>query len=130
MMEKNGKTLGEQWGIVPWLTIRIDEQPAWLKDLVLPHCDDNKFGRQGVCDLAFVAPTSAAVMKQKARRLKPAIDPDGTIWVVYPKAEFNEKYNFDSTIEEIVSSIESMGLKTVKTVAVNDELLSISVRVA
>ena len=76
-MRKPDKSLAEKWGIMPWLKIRIDNDPAWLRELVEPLCEDTKMARQGVCDIAFVAPTSAAEWKQKARRLKLAIDPDG-----------------------------------------------------
>jgi hypothetical protein len=127
-MNDTDNKLGEKWGIVPWLTIRIDEQPEYLKELVLTYCDDNKLAKQGVCDLAFVAPTSAAVWKQKARRLKPAIDPDGTIWVLYPRDEFKEKYRFDGSLDEMVAIVKDLGLKKSKTISVNDELVSISFR--
>lgn len=127
-MKDSEKTVGDKWGIVPWLKIRIDEQPAYLKELVLAFCDDNKIAKQGVCDLAFVAPTSAAVWKQKARRLKPAIDPDGTIWVLYPRDEFKEKYRFDGSLDEMVAIVQDLGLKKNRTIIVNKELVSISFR--
>jgi len=123
-MQDNGTSVGKKWGIVPWLTIRIDEQPEYLKDLVTQYCEDNKFARQGVCDLAFVAPTSAAVWKQKARRLKPAIDPDGTIWVIYPRDEYREKYHFDGSLEEMIAIVRDLGLVKGNDVPINDELLS------
>lgn len=123
-MAKIQKTLAEKWGIMPWLKIRIDREPAYLKDLIMPLCDDNKFVAQGVCDLAFVAPTSAAEWKQKARRLRPAIDPDGVIWVIYPKDEFREKYNFDGSLPEMVQIVKELGLKNTKLVSVNNELTS------
>ena len=90
----------------------------------MPLCDDNKFVLQGVCDLAFVAPTSAAEWKQKARRLRPAIDPDGVIWVIYPKDEFREKYHFDGSLPEMVQIVKELGLKNTKLVSVNNELTS------
>lgn len=123
-MAKIQKTLAEKWGIMPWLKIRIDREPAYLKELIMPLCDDNKFVLQGVCDLAFVAPTSAAEWKQKARRLRPAIDPDGVIWVIYPKDEFREKYNFDGSLPEMVQIVKELGLKNTKLVSVNNELTS------
>ncbi|PLX24108.1 MAG: hypothetical protein C0600_13570 [Ignavibacteria bacterium] len=124
-MSKQQKSLAEKWGIIPWLKIRIDREPAYLEELIRPLCDDNKFVTQGVCDLAFVAPTSAAELKQKARRLRPAIDPDGVIWVLYPKEEFREKYNFDGSLEEMVEIVKSLGLRQTKLVAVNTELTSV-----
>ena len=123
-MAKLQKSLAEKWGIVPWLKIRIDPEPEYLKDLVIPLCDDNKFARQGTCDLAFVAPSSAAEWKQKARRLKPAIDPDGVIWVIYPKEEFREKYEFDGSLPEMVQIVKDLGLKNTRQVSVNAELTS------
>ena len=90
--------------------------------MIKPLCDDNKFVSQGVCDLAFVAPTSAAELKQKARRLRPAIDPEGVIWVIYPKNEFREKYRFDGSLEEMVEIVKPLGLRQTKLVAVNAEL--------
>lgn len=123
-MSRLQKPLAEKWGIVPWLKIRIDNDPAYLKDLILPLCEDTKLVKQGVCDLAFVAPTSAAEWKQKARRLKPAIDPDGVIWVIYPKDEFREKYNFDGSLPEMVQIVKDLGMKNTKLAAVNNELTS------
>ncbi len=123
-MSRPQKPLAEKWGIIPWLKIRIDKDPAYLKELIVPLCDDNKFVTQGVCDLAFVAPTSAAEWKQKARRLKPAIDPDGVIWVIYPKDEFREKYDFDGSLPEMVQIVKELGLKNTKLAAVNGELTS------
>jgi hypothetical protein len=123
-MAKIQKTLAEKWGIMPWLKIRIDREPEYLKELIMPLCDDNKFVLQGVCDLAFVAPTSAAEWKQKARRLRPAIDPDGVIWVIYPKDEFREKYKFDGSLPEMVQIVKELGLKHTKLVSVNNELTS------
>lgn len=123
-MGKTQKSLAEKWGIIPWLKIRIDREPAYLKELIVPLCDDNKFVTQGVCDLAFVAPTSAAEWKQKARRLKPAIDPDGAIWVIYPKDEFREKYHFDGSLPEMVRIVSDLGLRQTKVVTVNAELTS------
>ncbi|MFZ1729549.1 MAG: hypothetical protein WBQ23_14515 [Bacteroidota bacterium] len=123
-MSRIQKPLAEKWGIVPWLKIRFDKDPAFLAELVLPLCDDNKIVTQGVCDLAFVAPSSAAEWKQKARRLKPAIDPDGVIWVLYPKDEFREKYNFDGSLPEMVQIVKELGLKNTKLAAVNNELTS------
>lgn len=123
-MQDTDASVGKRWGIVPWLTIRIDEQPEYLKDLVTQYCEDNKFARQGVCDLAFVAPTSAAEWKQKARRLKPAIDPDGTIWVIYPRGEYCEKYHFDGSLEEMIAIVRDLGLAKGSDIAVNDELMS------
>jgi hypothetical protein len=123
-MSKTQRTLAEKWGIIPWLKIRIDREPAYLTELVTPLCDDNKFVTQGVCDLAFVAPTSAAEWKQKAKRLRPAIDPDGVIWVLYPKEDFREKYRFDGSLEEMVQIVKSLELRQTKLVGVNDELTS------
>lgn len=123
-MSKPHRTLAEKWGIIPWLKIRIEKQPIYLKELILPLCDDNKIVEQGVCDIAFVAPTSAAAWKQKARRLVPAIDPDGVIWVLYPKEEFREKYNFDGSLPEMVHIVKDLGLKQTKLVSVNNELTS------
>ncbi|MCZ7554903.1 MAG: hypothetical protein M5R41_00690 [Bacteroidia bacterium] len=119
------KTLGEKWGIMPWLKIRIEKDPPWLQNLVLPFTEDTKLVRQGVCDLAFVAPTSAAEWKQKARRLRPAIDPDGAIWVLYPKDEYREKYNFDGSLEEMIHIVKELGLRHTKLASVNDELTSV-----
>lgn len=124
-MAKTTKTLAEKWGIIPWLKIRIDREPAYLRDLIVPLCDDNKLVQQGVCDIAFVAPTSAAEWKQKARRLKPAIDPDGVIWVIYPKDEFREKYHFDGSLPEMVQIVKELGLRHTKLVSVNAELTSV-----
>ncbi|HOJ05374.1 MAG TPA: hypothetical protein PK916_15350 [Bacteroidota bacterium] len=124
-MRKPDKSLAEKWGIMPWLKIRIDNDPAWLRELVEPLCEDTKMARQGVCDIAFVAPTSAAEWKQKARRLKLAIDPDGVIWVVYPKDDFREKYQFDGSLAEMVQIVKEFGLKHTKLAAVNDELTSV-----
>ena len=124
-MSKSSKSLAEKWGIIPWLKIRIDRDPAFIQDLVLPLCDDNKIVKQGVCDIAFVAPTSAAEWKQKARRLKPAIDPDGVIWVIYPKEPYREKYDFDGSLEEIIDIVQELGLRQNKRVSVNDELNSV-----
>ena len=123
-MSKQQKTLAEKWGIIPWLKIRIDRDPEYLSALVTPLCDDNKFVTQGVCDLAFVAQTSAAEWKQKARRLRPAIDPDGVIWVVYPKEEFREKYHFDGSLTEMVEIVKALGLRQTKLVSVSNELTS------
>jgi hypothetical protein len=123
-MSRPQKSLAEKWGIMPWLKIRIDKEPAYLKELVVPLCDDNKFVTQGVCDIAFVAPTSAAEWKQKARRLKLAIDPDGAIWVIYPRDEFREKYNFDGSLPEMIQIVKDLGLKNTKLAAVNAELTS------
>ena len=125
-MSRTQKSLAEKWGIIPWLKIRIDREPAFLKELVEPLCDDNKIVRQGVCDIAFVAPTSAAEWKQKARRLKPAIDPDGMIWVVYPREPFREKYDFDGSLEEMVVIVRDLGLRSGRRASVNDELNSVS----
>ncbi len=124
-MSRTQKSLAEKWGIIPWLKIRIDREPAFLKDLVEPLCDDNKIVRQGVCDIAFVAPTSAAEWKQKARRLKPAIDPDGVIWVIYPREPFREKYDFDGSLEEMVEIVQDLGLRNGRRASVNDELNSV-----
>lgn len=124
-MSKQHKSLAEKWGIIPWLKIRIDREPAFIQDIVLPLCGDNKIVKQGVCDIAFVAPTSAAEWKQKARRLRPAIDPDGVIWVLYPKEAYREKYDFDGSLEEIIDIVRDLGLRQNKRVAVNDELLSV-----
>jgi len=124
-MSKTNKSLAEKWGIIPWLKIRIDREPAYLAELITPLCDDNKFVTQGVCDIAFVAPTSAAEWKQKARRLKPAIDPDGVIWVIYPKDDFREKYHFDGSLSEMVEIVRPFGLKQGKMAAVNAELTSV-----
>ena len=123
-MAKLQRTLAEKWGIIPWLKIRIDPEPSYLHALITPLCEDNKIVRQGVCDLAFVAPSSAAEWKQKARRLTPAIDPDGVIWVIYPKDEFREKYHFDGSLPEMVTIVKSLGLKNTKLVSVNTELTS------
>ncbi len=123
-MSRPQKPLAEKWGIVPWLKIRIDKEPAYLKELIVPLCDDNKFVTQGVCDIAFVAPTSAAEWKQKARRLKLAIDPDGVIWVIYPRDEFREKYNFDGSLPEMIQIVRDLGLKNTKLASVNSELTS------
>lgn len=123
-MSRPQKSLAEKWGIMPWLKIRIDREPAYLTELVVPQCDDNKFVTQGVCDIAFVAPTSAAEWKQKARRLKLAIDPDGVIWVIYPRDEFREKYNFDGSLPEMVQIVKDLGLKNTKLASVNSELTS------
>ena len=122
---KLSSDLAQRWGIMPWLKIRIDKQPAFLEEIVLPLCTDNPLARQGVCDLAFVAPTSAAEWKQKARRLRPAIDPDGVIWVLYPKDAFREKYHFDGSLKEMVDIVRDMGLKNSKTAVVSDELNSV-----
>jgi len=119
------RSLGKQWGIVPWLKIRIDKDPAFLMQLVIPQCDDNKLVKQGVCDLAFVAPTSAAEWKQKARRLKIAIDPDGVIWVLYPKEAYREKYHFDGSLPEMIEIVKDLGLQHSATVEVNEELTSV-----
>jgi hypothetical protein len=124
-MNRPNKSLAEKWGIIPWLKIRIDREPAYLTELIVPLCDENKFVTQGVCDIAFVAPTSAAEWKQKARRLKPAIDPDGVIWVIYPKDEFREKYHFDGSLTEMVEIVRPLGLKQGKMAAVNAELTSV-----
>ncbi len=124
-MSKTSKSLAEKWGIIPWLKIRIDREPAYLKELILPLCDDNKFVTQGVCDIAFVAPTSAAEWKQKARRLKPAIDPDGAIWVIYPREEFRAKYRFDGSLQEMADIVRDFGLKQGRQAAVNEELTSV-----
>ena len=35
-MRKPDKSLAEKWGIMPWLKIRIDNDPAWLRELVEP----------------------------------------------------------------------------------------------
>ncbi len=129
-MAKSTKSLAEKWGIHPWYKIRIDKQPAFLAELITPHCHDVSFVRQGVCDVAFVAPTSAAEWKQKARRLRPAIDPDGVIWVIYPKDEFRERYNFDGSLPEMVEIVRELGLRPGKSAAVNNELTSISFTVA
>lgn len=123
-MSKQQKSLAEKWGIIPWLKIRIDRDPEYLSTLVTPLLDDNKFVTQGVCDLAFVAPTSAAEWKQKARRLRPAIDPDGVIWVVYPKKEFREKYHFDGSLTEMIEIVKALGLRQTKLVSVSNELTS------
>lgn len=124
-MSKQHKSLAEKWGIIPWLKIRIDKEPTYLEELIKPLCDDNKFVSQGVCDLAFIAPTSAAELKQKARRLRPAIDPDGVIWVIYPKNEFRDKYRFDGSLEEMVEIVKPLGLRQTKLVGVNTELTSL-----
>ena len=124
-MSRNNKSLAEKWGIIPWLKIRIDREPAYLKELVEPLCDDNKFVTQGVCDIAFVAPTSAAEWKQKARRLKPAIDPDGVIWVLFPREEFRAKYRFDGSLQEMANIVKPLGLKQGRQAAVNEELTSV-----
>jgi hypothetical protein len=124
-MGRPTKTLGEKWGIMPWLKIRIEKDPPWLQNLVLPFTEDTKLVRQGVCDLAFVAPTSAAEWKQKARRLRPAIDPDGAIWVVYPKDDYREKYHFDGSLEEMIQIVKELGLRYTKLASVNDELTSV-----
>lgn len=129
-MAKSTKSLAEKWGILPWLKIRIDRQPAYLAELVTPLCHDVTFVRQGVCDLAFVAPTSAAEWKQKARRLRPAIDPDGVIWVLFPKDEFREKYAFDGSLPEMVEIVRELGLRQGRQAAVNDELTSVSFSLA
>jgi hypothetical protein len=123
-MAKTQKSLAEKWGIIPWLKIRIDREPEYLRELIVPLCDDNKFTTQGVCDIAFVAPTSAAEWKQKARRLKPAIDPDGVIWVIYPKDEFREKFHFDGSLPEMVQIVKDLVLRHTKLVSVNSELTS------
>lgn len=123
-MAKTQKSLAEKWGIIPWLKIRIDREPEYLRELIVPLCDDNKFVTQGVCDIAFVAPTSAAEWKQKARRLKPAIDPDGVIWVIYAKDEFREKFHFDGSLPEMVQIVKDLGLRHSKLVSVNNELTS------
>lgn len=125
-MSRTQKSLAEKWGIIPWLKIRIDREPAFLKDLVEPLCSDNKIVLQGVCDIAFVAPTSAAEWKQKARRLKPAIDPDGVIWVVYPREPYREKYDFDGSLDEIVAIVRDLGLRHGRRASVNGELNSVS----
>ena len=119
------KDIAQRWGIKPWLKIRIDRHPAFLREIIEPLCTDNPLGQQGVCDLAFVAPTSAAEWKQKARRLRPAIDPDGVIWVLYPKDAFREKYNFDGSLREMVDIVRAMGLKNTKTAVVSEELHSV-----
>lgn len=124
-MSRTQKSLAEKWGIIPWLKIRIDREPDYLKELIEPLCDDNKIVRQGVCDIAFVAPMSAAEWKQKARRLKPAIDPDGMIWVLYPKEPFREKYDFDGSLEEMVAIVRDLGLRSGRRAAVNEELNSV-----
>jgi hypothetical protein len=124
-MGRSNKPLAEKWGIMPWLKIRIDKEPAWLSDLVLPLCEDTKLVRQGVCDLAFVAPTSAAEWKQKARRLKPAIDPDGVIWVLYPKEDHRAAYKFDGSLDEMIHIVKDLGLKHSKLASVNDEVTSV-----
>lgn len=117
--------LGREWGIIPWFKVRIDPEPPWLERLVLPFCEDAKLVRQGVCDLAFVAPTSAAEWKQKARRLKIAIDPDGVIWVVYPRETYREKYRFDGSLPEMVEIVSELGLRANKQTDVNEELVSV-----
>ncbi len=124
-MGNSNKTLGEKWGIMPWLKIRIDKDPPYLENLVLPFTEDTKLVKQGVCDLAFVAPSSAAEWKQKARRLRLAIDPDGVIWVIYPRDEFREKYHFDGSLAEMIQIVKDLGLKQSKLAAVNDELTSV-----
>ena len=120
------ENLAQAWGIVPWLKIKIDKEPAYIGELVRPLSDDNKFVSQGVCDLAFVAPRSAAEWKQKARRLKLAIYPEGVIWVIYPKDKFREKYRFDGSLDEMVEIVREQGLKRGKTADVNNELTSVS----
>ncbi|MCB2203675.1 hypothetical protein KQI65_02920 [bacterium] len=124
-MSRTQKTLGEKWGIIPWLKIRIDREPEYLRDIIVPLCEDNKLVMQGVCDIAFVAPTSAAEWKQKARRLKPAIDPEGVIWVIYPREEFREKYRFDGSLNEMVEIVRPLGLIQGRQAAVNAELTSV-----
>jgi len=124
-MSKPVRTLAEKWGIMPWLKIRIENDPPYLKPLIEPLCDEVKFVKQGVCDIAFVAPTSAAEWKQKAKRLRPAIDPEGVIWVLYPKEEFREKYRFDGSLDEMIQIVKDLGLRHTKLVSVNDELTSV-----
>ena len=123
---KVAENLAQAWGIVPWLKIRIDKVPSYIGELVSPLSDDNKFVSQGVCDLAFVAPRSAAEWKQKARRLRLAVYPEGVIWVIYPKDEFREKYRFDGSLDEMIEIVRELGLQRGKTVDVNDELTSVS----
>ena len=122
--------LGNEWGIIAWFKVRIDPDPPYLERLVFPFCEDAKIVQQGVCDLAFVAPTSAAEWKQKARRLKLAIDPDGVIWVVYPKDAFREKYRFDGSLPEMKEIVTDLGLHVTKHADVNEELTSVRFQLA
>lgn len=121
---KTIKTLAEKWGVTPWLKVRIDAEPPYLRDLVEPLCGECTIVHRGVCDLAFVAPTSAAEWKQKALRLRNAIDPDGVIWVVYPRPAFREKYRFDGSLDEMVEIVRDLGLRQMRTTMVSDELTS------
>jgi hypothetical protein len=87
MVGSSGKPIVQKLGIKPGFRIFVGHAPSAYSDLVgkLPTDVTMVAGAKAPLDMVHVFATAAAGLAGKLRSYRAAIEPDGMIWVSWPK---------------------------------------------
>lgn len=119
-----GRTLGQKWGVKPGLRVWLGPAPKNLRELARKWLQATRPAGRGRVQLAFVFPRSLAEWKAAAVTLLRRIEPDGAIWVVFPKQAAAARLGFDASFSDMIEAVAQLGLIDNKTCAVNEDYTS------
>jgi hypothetical protein len=116
----SGRPLTQKLGIKPGFSIFVDHAPTAYRDIVdrLPAGVTIASRLKAPLDMVHVFATEASGLAGKLRGYRAAIEPDGMIWVSWPKKASGIATNLSDVV--VRDTAFPLGLVDVKVCAVDD----------
>ena len=125
-----GKTIGEKLMLKPGQTFLLLKPPPGYEKSLGPMPKGVKLvtATSGTVNAVQVFVSSRKELDDRLPKLKKSIDPDGMIWVTYPKG--TSKVKTDINRDSIRAYAGTLGLETVAIFSVDDDWSALRLKVA
>ena len=115
------KTLAEKMHLRPGERVLLVNAPqGHVAGLEAPSDVEVSTEAEGTFDVIEVFVSTRAALEAEATRLKALLNPDGKLWIAYPKGT-SKRLSADINRDDIRRYALSVGLQTVAQVAVDDD---------
>jgi hypothetical protein len=99
----------EAWGITPGSRVWIGGNNTDARREIEILAGDAQRPPTGEIDRGFIAPLSVEECVYFARKIRPRLAQDGSIWVVYPKRGSGKEADFSGSFENLVVDLFELG---------------------
>ena len=95
----------ESWGIAPASRIWVGGNNVAARREIELLLGDLARPPTGEIDRAFVSPSTTDEAVYFARKLRPRLDPDSSVWIVYPKRGSPAEHEFAGNFEDMIVAL-------------------------
>ena len=103
--EQTPMTTIETWGITPASRIWVGGNNVSARREIELLLGELERPPTGVIDRAFISPSTTDEAVYFARKLRPRLAPDSSVWIVYPKRGSPAEHDFSGNFEDMIVAL-------------------------